>query len=125
MILMPLIMVSPFLALLLFYYFPLETALQIYIPILIVAGFCYLVMFKSMRDKSKTGLPAMIGAEAMVIENIDPEGKVEVRGEIWDATARGKRIVEGERVRILRARGLVLIVERLDENQEGSRPQDP
>jgi membrane-bound serine protease (ClpP class) len=110
MILMPIIMVAPFLAILLFYFVPFGTALPIYIVILVIAGFCYLVMFKSMRSKAQTGLEAMIGDEAVVIEDIDPEGKVEIRGEIWDATARGRKFLTGKRVKISGARGLVLIV---------------
>jgi membrane-bound ClpP family serine protease len=125
MILMPLIMISPFFALLLFYYLPLETALPIYIVILIVAGFYYVVMFKSMRAKTKTGLEAMIGGEALVIEGIAPEGKVEFKDEIWTATTRGKEIVKGERVKILETQGLVLVVECLAEGEKGSRTQAP
>ena len=125
MILMPLIMISPFFALLLFYYLPLETALPIYIVILIVAGFYYVVMFKSMRGKTKTGLEAMIDGEALVIEGIAPEGKVEFKDEIWTATTRGKEIVRGERVKILETQGLVLVVEGLAEGKKGSRTQTP
>ena len=125
MILMPLIMISPFFALLLFYYLPLETALPIYIVILMVAGFYYVVMFKSMRAKTKTGLEAMIGGEALVIEGIAPEGKVEFKDEIWTATTRGKEIVKGERVKILETQGLVLVVECLAEGEKGSRTQAP
>ena len=125
MILMPLIMISPFFALLLFYYLPLETALPIYIVILIVAGFYYIVMFKSMRAKTKTGLEGMIGGEALVIEGIAPEGKVEFKDEIWTATTRGKEIVKGERVKILETQGLVLVVECLAEGEKGSRTQAP
>jgi len=123
MILMFIIMVSPLAALLLFYYLPFQTALLIYIAILIVAAFCYYVMFKSMRAKVETGLEAMMGGEALVIEDIDPEGKVRFRDEIWTATVRGKKIATGERVRILDAEGLVLIVERLHEDEKSVKPQ--
>jgi membrane-bound ClpP family serine protease len=114
MILMPLIMVSPVLALLLFYYLPFSTALPIYIVILIVAGFCHYFMYQSMRARARTGLEAMIGGEALVLEDIDPEGKIRFKTELWNATARGKKIIAGKKVRILAARGLVLIVEDLD-----------
>ena len=125
MIFMPLIMVSPILALLLFFYLPLESALPIYITILIVAGFYYVVMFKSMRAKSKTGLEAMIGEEALVIEDIAPEGKVLFKDEIWMATARGKEIVKGQRVKILEAKGLVLVVKGSGGDEKGSGTQVP
>ena len=78
-------------------------------------------MFKSMRAKTKTGLEAMIGGEALVIEGIAPEGKVEFKDEIWTATTRGKEIVKGERVKILETQGLVLVVECLAEGEKGSR----
>jgi membrane-bound ClpP family serine protease len=117
MILMPLIMVSPLLVLLLLYYLPLGTALPLCIAILIVAGFCYIIMFKAMRANARTGLEVMVGREAVVIEDIDPEGKVEIRGEIWTAIARGKKILAGTRVRISEAKGLVLVVRGPDEDK--------
>jgi membrane-bound ClpP family serine protease len=122
-ILMPITMVSPLAALLLFYYLPFGTALLYYIPILIVAGFCHYLMMKSMRAKAETGLEAMIGGEAIVIKSIDPEGKIRFKSEIWTATAQGKKIAEGKRVRILGAEGLVLVVEALHEDKTRSEPQ--
>jgi membrane-bound ClpP family serine protease len=113
MILMPIIMVAPFLAILLFYFLPLASALPIYIFVLVIAGFCYLIMLKSMRAKPQTGPEAMIGNEAVVIEDVAPEGKVELRGEIWDASSAGRKFATGKRVKISGARGLVLIVEDL------------
>jgi len=115
MILMPIIMVSPFAALLLFYFFTPSAVLPVYLVVLIVAGFCYYVMFKSMRDSAKTGIEAMIGQEARVIEDIDPEGKIEFKNDIWTATTVGQKIVQGGSVRILYVKGLVLIVEEIEE----------
>jgi len=125
MILMPLIMVSPLLALLLFYYLPFSTALPIYIVILIVAGFCHYFMYQSMRVRARSGPEAMIGREALVLEDIDPEGKIRFKTELWKATARGKKIVAGKKVRILKVRGLVLVVEDLNEDEKARRPQQP
>ena len=123
MILMSIIMVLPLAALVLFYYLPLGTAVEIYIPVLIVAGYCYIVMFKTMRARAQTGLEAMIGREALAIEDIDAEGKILFNDEIWEATARGAKIAEGEQVKILDAEGLVLVVEGLHEDEKRSRPQ--
>ena len=111
MILMAVIMVSPLAALLLFSYFPFYTALTLYTLILIVAGYCYYVMFKSMRDEAKTGMETMFGKEGLVIEDIDPEGKIVFKNDIWTATTRGEKISSGERVKIMGAKGLVLTVE--------------
>jgi len=115
MIFMPIIMVLPILALLLFHYFSLDTALPIYIVIMIVAGYCYVVMIQSMRTKAKTGFDALVGKEALVVKDIDPEGMVEILGETWTATARGDIIVAGSKVRVTEANGMVLTVESLDQ----------
>ncbi|NIS68323.1 MAG: nodulation protein NfeD, partial [Proteobacteria bacterium] len=53
----------------------------------------------------------MTEGEAVVIEDIDPEGKVKFENEIWAATAHGQRLHKGKRVRICGAEGLTLIVE--------------
>jgi len=111
MILMPIIMVSPILGLLLFRYFSLETTLPIYIVIMIVAAYSYCVMFQSMHAKAKTGFEALIGQEALVVEDIDPEGTVKILGETWTATAQGKTILAGKMVRVTEAKGIVLVVE--------------
>ena len=124
MISMPLLMIAPFLALLLFYYFPLEAALPIYIAILIVSGFCYVIMVRTRRVKVSTGREAMIGREGVVIKDIAPKGKIELNGELWTAETRGETIAAGNRVKVLEAEGLVLIVEPLDGNEKSSGPRD-
>ena len=71
-----------------------------------------------MRAKAKTGIHAMIGKNALVIRDIDPEGNVDIRGEIWMATGGNQRIAAGNTVKILGAKGLVLIVEPLNEGED-------
>ena len=122
MIFMPIIMLAPILALPLFYYLPLGSALPIYIVILIASVYCNITMVWSMRAKTKSGVKAMIARRALVIEDIAPEGKVEVRGEIWKAVGRNKRIPAGKQVKILDAKGLVLVVDALDEDEGGQKP---
>jgi len=115
---MPVIMVAPILALVLFYFLPIGTALPFYLVILVVAAFCYVIMFQSMRAKAKTGLKAMIGGEALVVADIDPEGKVKIKDELWAATAGGKNIAAGQKVRIVKIQGLVLVVESLAQERK-------
>ena len=91
MIVMPIIMVAPFLALFLFYFPFLTSAPPGYPVLLLVAAFCHFIMFNSMRAKAKTGLKAMIGEEALVVEDAEPEGKVEIRGKY------GKRLLVAKR----------------------------
>ena len=52
----------------------------------------------------------MIGEEALVIEDINPGGKVKVWSEIWTATANGKKFQKGQKVKVCRFDGLKVIV---------------
>ena len=108
-----LILFLPFFALTLFWIFPFTTALPLYILVLGISLFPYFKIFKAMRQQVKTGREAMIGKKALVVEDIDPEGKIQYAGEIWDASARKSRILKGEQVKINGFRGLVLQVEKI------------
>jgi membrane-bound ClpP family serine protease len=59
----------------------------------------------------RTGQEAMLGKEGLVVKDIDPEGKIQYASEIWDAMAEGKRLLKGERVKIIGFQGLRLLVE--------------
>lgn len=68
---------------------------------------------KLRREPARTGLPAMVGEAARVVEGFGPEGqgKVQVFGEYWDA-AGPEGLAPGETVRIARVAGRTLYVER-------------
>jgi membrane-bound ClpP family serine protease len=100
----------PILALPLFYLLPFKTALPIYLSVLLFTWFVYFKMIAAMRAKVQTGKEGMIGEEALVLEDIDPEGKVMVWSEIWSATAKGKRFQKGQRVVIYGFEGLTAVV---------------
>jgi membrane-bound ClpP family serine protease len=105
------ILASPILALPLFLFLPFRAALPPYIAIILATAFVYFKIVAAMRSRVHTGLEGMTGGEAVVIEDIDPEGKVKFENEIWAATARGQRFPKGKKVRICGALGLELIVE--------------
>jgi membrane-bound ClpP family serine protease len=100
----------PILALPLFYFLPLRTAVPAYAVFLLVTAFLYLKVISALKSKVQTGLEAVIDEEALVIEDIDPEGKVMFWSEIWKATANGKKFRKGEKVRIYGFSGLEAIV---------------
>jgi membrane-bound serine protease (ClpP class) len=54
----------------------------------------------------------LIGQLAEVRHELRPKGFVWVRGELWRAEAEDDTIATGKRVRVVRTRGLTLIVER-------------
>jgi membrane-bound serine protease (ClpP class) len=69
------------------------------------------------RYRVRTGVEALIGSSAEVIEVCDPLGRVRIRGEIWHAWCASRAEV-GERVVIVGVDGLTLAVER---NGKGPR----
>jgi membrane-bound serine protease (ClpP class) len=61
------------------------------------------------RYRVRGGAEGMIGERAAVIETCDPEGRVQLRGEIWTAVAAdGYVFAVGDRVRVLVVEGLRL-----------------
>jgi membrane-bound serine protease (ClpP class) len=62
-----------------------------------------------------------IGSEGVVVKDLEPEGYVQIRGELWRARVeKGRPVQEGEKVRVQKVEGLTLIVA-LDSNEsEGS-----
>jgi membrane-bound ClpP family serine protease len=75
----------------------------------------YFGMFSAMKNKRKvqTGFEKMIDEEAIVIEKINPEGRIQINDEIWAAKAHGKTFRKDDRVRIRAHEGMTLIVEAL------------
>lgn len=59
----------------------------------------------------------MIGGEELDAEEIDPESKAKIKDELRAATAGGKKMAAGEKVRIVKIQRLVLIVECLTQER--------
>jgi len=105
------ILSSPVLALPLFFFLPFRTALPVYLSVVTATGFVYFKIIAAMKSKVQTGLESMAEEEAVVVEDLNPEGKVRFGNEIWDATTRGKRFLKGKRVKICDFQGMKLIVD--------------
>jgi membrane-bound ClpP family serine protease len=122
---MMIIMLSPVFALALFLFLPFYTALPIYIPIFIFGVIVNYKMMRSIKLPVWGGLEEMMGQEAIVIDDIDPEGKVRFRDEIWAATAKGEKLEQGEKARIVGSRGLVLVVANTEEKSNSVEERLP
>ena len=75
------------------------------------------IALASRHKKSATGQLDLIGAVASVETELEPEGSVLVRGELWRARLRTGRAHDGgrgSRVRIVGASGHLLLVEPLE-----------
>ncbi len=99
------VMFSPILALGLFMVLPFGNALLVYIPIFLFGAFVNIKMMTSMKLPVKTGMEEMIGEEALVVKEINPEGKVRINGEIWDARTKDKGYSQGKEGKNCRGRG--------------------
>jgi membrane-bound serine protease (ClpP class) len=70
------------------------------------------IALRARRGKILTGPQAMIGGTAIALTPLNPEGQVEIRGELWSACLRGQPSAEvGSAVTVRGLEGLVLIVE--------------
>jgi membrane-bound serine protease (ClpP class) len=88
----------------------LSTALSVTLPLAAVVIILMRFALVAQRRKAVTGEAGMIDALGVARTDLDPEGKVMVRGEIWDARAQAK-ILKGTRVRVRGFDGLTLLVE--------------
>ncbi len=62
------------------------------------------------------GTEALLGQKAIVIEDLNPEGKILIEGEIWKArTIDNTRIPAGQKVVVKNVEGLTLLVEKSGE----------
>jgi len=68
------------------------------------------------KQKVVTGGEGMIDSVGTAQTDLEPQGKIFVHGEIWEARASGK-IAKGARVRVRHVDGLTLVVEPLTESR--------
>jgi membrane-bound serine protease (ClpP class) len=96
----------------------LQLSLRLVLPV--AAGFVLIAVFltrlgvASQRRPPVTGVECMLGQVGKTLSAIDPAvpGRIEVRGEIWRATAH-EAMPEGTRVKVIKLDGLTLTVERV------------
>jgi membrane-bound serine protease (ClpP class) len=87
----------------------LPIAAAIAFPIVVIAIFLSTIARKAREERIVTGHDGMVGLEGRVETMIAPEGKVFVRGELWDAWS-PMRLEPGTTVRVTAVRGLRLEV---------------
>jgi membrane-bound serine protease (ClpP class) len=66
------------------------------------------------RYRVSAGAEALVGQSAEVIEACDPDGRVRLRGELWNARA-AEPLGIGERARVTAVQGLTLEVVRAED----------
>ena len=76
---------------------------------LVVVGIVYLAT-RSMRRPVVTGVQAMVGEQAEVVEDFTGKGRVRYGGELWNARSNAA-LHTGQSARIVKVEGLTLWVE--------------
>ncbi len=87
------------------------TALGVSVPLGVITVFLMSIALRARRNKVVTGMQGLIGAIGEARTDIDPEGKVFVLGELWNAHA-PSRVGIGEHVVVRNIEGLELEVEK-------------
>src|SRR5271166_6099250 len=90
----------------------LWTALSVSIPLGAITVFLMSIALKAWRNKVVTGKQGMIGSVGEARTDIDPEGKVFVQGELWNAHSSAP-VQMGEHVVVRKIEGLELEVEKV------------
>ncbi len=86
------------------------SAVGITLPFAAISVFLLQLAIRSFRLKSATGSEAMVGEVGEVRDALDPEGKVFVHGELWNARA-ASSVPVGQSVRVIAVDGMSLEVE--------------
>lgn len=115
MVLMPLLMLLPLLALPIFWLLPWGQALPVYLFLVAISAAMMWVMRKTMKMPPKTGAECLVGREAEVASRTEqPQGKqymVRVDGELWTAQS-SESLQAGDVVVIVEVRSNALLVKR-------------
>ncbi len=63
--------------------------------------------------KPVTGAEGMVGMTGVVVETLNPEGMVRIRGELWSAESTDNMIDRGKKIVVEKVNGLNLLVKKL------------
>ncbi len=95
---------------------PMQLALSVFVPTVAVISLFFVTVaslaFKAQRSTPQTGWESMVGMIGETRADLDPEGKVFVNGELWNAIAEQK-IDRGEKVEVLEVHNLKLKVKKI------------
>ena len=95
----------------------LRISLNVILPMVVtLAAIVSFIVHRALRAQTQrvaTGSQGLLGEIGVASTDLNPEGKVFVHGELWDAVSASSPITKGERVRVAGVKGLRLTVERV------------
>jgi membrane-bound serine protease (ClpP class) len=96
----------------------LRVSLRVMIPTIAIVSLFFVgvisLAVKAQMTIPATGMEGMIGKEGKAITGVHEDGKVFIKGEVWNASS-GDAIDEGEPVKVIGVKGLNLTVEKVNE----------
>lgn len=99
---------------------PAGVSLPIASAVALLFIFVLRLAIKAQRERVGTGVEGLVGEAGDVTRALDPEGKVFIRGEIWNAVTVGGPLARGTRVRVVAVDELTLTVEAVAGREEGT-----
>ena len=70
-------------------------------------------IFLPQLKKPVTGAEGMVGMTGVVVETLNPQGMVRIRGELWSAESTDNMIDRGKKIVVEKVNGLNLLVKKL------------
>jgi membrane-bound serine protease (ClpP class) len=93
-----------------FIHIPLWIAIAIPVGKLLKFVIVYPFVRQSLRQPVYSGIESLIGGQGLAVEALDPEGYVNVRGELWRAISAGGPIPAGAEIKVCELDGTKLVV---------------
>jgi membrane-bound serine protease (ClpP class) len=95
----------------------LRISLQVLVPTVTIISLFFVglisLVVKAQLSKKHTGKEGMEGSEGVTVTEVFAQGKVQIRGEYWNAVSEQK-IERGKHIRVKSVEGLILNIEEID-----------
>jgi membrane-bound serine protease (ClpP class) len=96
----------------------LRVSLKVIVPTVAFMAFFFLVILQRIvstyRRRPSSGMEGIVGETGEALEDLAPEGKIFVHGEIWNARS-SQNVTKGDSVRVTAAEGMMLSVEKKEQ----------
>jgi len=93
-----------------FVHIPLWIAIAIPVGKFLKFIFVYPFVRRSTEQPLLSGMESLIGRQGLTVESLNPEGYVNIRGELWRAISDGSSIPAGAEVKVCGLDGAKLVV---------------
>jgi membrane-bound serine protease (ClpP class) len=94
----------------------LSTAISVALPFAVITAFLLSLAVRARAGKVVTGAEGMVGEIGVAVEDINPEGRIFVHGEYWNAVS-STPIASGNRARVRQVDHLKLAVEPVSQKE--------